>query len=270
MKKCYKVKNLFGPYIYNMATSEECDIVENHIKICNACAEDLRTRQMILKKAKFVLPLDDEISIQDDRFIENVYRRMALELLKRRSKQAFIQKYILQPSFAVVVVIIGIIFGLSRLNSPVLVKSMEVQVPMAKENRLYMQKVYVKAKATDKPIKPKVENKQYVESSKANTLLVNKEPLSYSDTAIKPHKSNATTSVIKSDDPMERLTDANMINYSLGDRRRAMAEYQRIIDDYPNTNAAIEAQNLLKIIMESEMIMNEEYLGKGGSIDKGI
>ncbi len=50
MKKCYKVKNLFGPYIYNIATNEERDAVESHIKICDKCAKDLRTRQIILKK----------------------------------------------------------------------------------------------------------------------------------------------------------------------------------------------------------------------------
>ncbi len=270
MKKCYKVKNLFGPYIYNIATDEERDIVESHIKTCNRCAEDLRTRQIILRKASSILPSESEVTIKDDRFTENVYRRLALEFLNRRSKQVFIQKYILQPSFAVTVIIIGIIFGLSRLNSPVLVRSIEVQVPMAVKNRIYEQKVYAQAKANDKQIKPKVENKQYVESSKITTVLVNKGALAYPDTAIEPEKSDVTTSVIQFDDSMERLTDANMINYSLGDRRRAIAEYQRIIDDYPNTNAAIEAQNLLKIIMESEMIMNEEYFGKGKSIDKGI
>ncbi|MGQ9609797.1 MAG: hypothetical protein ACUVWN_10860 [bacterium] len=266
MKKCYKVKNLFGPYIYNIATNEERDIVENHIKNCSKCANDLRTRQTILKRAIAILPTDNKISIQDERFTENVYKRLALEFLNHQSKQLFIKKYILRPSFAVAIAVIGIMFGMSRLNSPVLVKSTEVQIPKATESRLIEEKAYTQAKINNNKTKPKVKSKSYANSDIQSTTLVSQKDLAYSDTITKLND----TSVIQSDDLLERLTDANMINYSLGDRRRAIAEYQRIIDDYPNTNAAIEAQNLIKVIMESEMKISEEYIGEGKSIDKGI
>ncbi len=261
MKKCYKVKKLFGPYIYNIAENEERDIVENHIKICRKCADDLRTRQNILKRAEPTLLSYNQTAIQDERFAENVYKRLALEVLNHRSRQIFIQRYILRPSFALAIIIIGIMFSISRLNSPILVKSTEVRIPTAKEIRLHEQKTYAQAKITDSKSVPNAKKSYAI----PNEPLEKQSADDYSDNM---EKSDITADVIQSDDPMERLVDANMINYSLGDKRRAMAEYQRIIDDYPDTNAASQARNLLKLIMESEMRISEEYVGK--PIDKGI
>jgi len=46
--------------------------------------------------------------------------------------------------------------------------------------------------------------------------------------------------------------DADFVNYSLRDYSRALAEYRKIIEDYPDTDAAIEARGRIKAILDAE------------------
>ena len=53
-------------------------------------------------------------------------------------------------------------------------------------------------------------------------------------------------------DSRRRLEEANFIYYSLREPRRALAEYQWVVDYYPNTDDAREAKMKIKAILDSE------------------
>ncbi len=53
-------------------------------------------------------------------------------------------------------------------------------------------------------------------------------------------------------DSRRRLEYANFINYSLGDRMRALAEYQRLVDYHPDTDAAMEARGKIRVILGTQ------------------
>jgi len=49
-----------------------------------------------------------------------------------------------------------------------------------------------------------------------------------------------------------------LINYSLRQPQRALSRYQMIIDHYPDTDAAKEAQKRIKTILDSEYNYQDE------------
>ena len=95
MKKCDKIKDLFGPYLYNSVTPAERAAVEEHIENCEECADDLRSRQKVLETLRLDLQTEEMPQKTQDNFAYNVYRRIAGESLQQRSRQVFLRRFIL-------------------------------------------------------------------------------------------------------------------------------------------------------------------------------
>jgi hypothetical protein len=71
-------------------------------------------------------------------------------------------------------------------------------------------------------------------------------------------------------DLRRRLEDANFINYSLGDHRRALAAYQRLVDYYPDTDAAMEARVKIRAILDTEYSIRAENVDVEETTDREI
>lgn len=289
MNNCYKIKKLFGAYIYNGVTPEERAKVDEHIKKCEKCADDLRTRQVILESIKPSVIKPDEIPERaQDRVVEGVYKRIASESLKYRARQVRIRKYVLQPSLAMLLIIAVVTVGIIRFQpfdtlSPkpgtILTESDRSisAVKMATPDKEKAEETKKIAKVASQPTAP-VERMAQVPKAPAEseaTQTVKTEAFLYeaekpSLDMIKPATTDIMVSNSQQFNSWSRLVDANFINYSLGDYRRALAEYQRIIDDYPNTDAAIEAQKRIRVILGSEYDIPSEKTSAEKATDTEI
>jgi len=266
MRNCYKIKNLFGPYIYDRATSDERSAVEEHIRICEKCANDLKDRMAIFTKINFSLNEDEIIDPMPDKFIDSVYKKVALDALKNRSREVFIRKYILQPSLAMAILAIGILAGITRFNTPFTPVG---SVPLAQNtvetarspiigknsevNKLLDGKKIVRSitKAQVNVAKPKLPLEATHFAQPKDNALLSRTQISDSRSRLADARDSILVSQTQMSDSWTRLADANVTNYSLGDYKRAMSEYQKIIDDYPDTEAAYEAKNRINIIFSS-------------------
>jgi len=247
MKECSKIKKLFGAYLYNNATPTERDAVESHINDCEECASDLRSRQAVLEELKSNSQPDEIPQKAQDDFALNVYRKIASETLQRRSRRILLRRFILQPSLATLALAIVITIGFVRLQSPdIMHRPNTVRTDEAdrKEYRASLyekeffrrqgtpyetESVYAATEETSANIPSPLDADRFVR----NTLLP---------------------------DSRRRLEEANFIYYSLREPRRALAEYQWVVDYYPNTNDAREAKMKIKAILDSE------YRIQGGDV----
>ena len=241
MKECDKIRDLFGLYLYNSVTPTERSSVEQHIDECEECADDLRSRQKVLEKIQPSSQPEDMPQRTQDRFARGVYRRIALESLQRRSRQSFLRRFVLQPSLAAVALAAGIGIGFLRFHpGTIIVGEPAPSVAQADE--------------TDRR---ELRAASYMEEflERQGISYYTREP---GDTAVDGVSSTEQTS---SDidpfmqdrmltDSRHRLEDANLI-YSLGDAERALAAYQRLVDDHPDTDAAAEAQGKISVILNA-------------------
>jgi len=243
MKGCNKVKRLFGSYLYNSVTPTERVAVEEHIGRCEKCADDLRSRRKVLEKLELRPQLDEMPQRIQDNFAWNVYRRIALDALRRRSRRVFLRRFVLQPSLAAVVLIISIAISIPRFYpgpatvhkpSPVAVRPDETD-RRGLRAAFYVEEFF-RRQGTSYERKP-----GYAEASSG--VVTAERPSSDADHLMQG---------MLLPDLRRRLEDANFINYSLGDRRRALAEYQRLVDYYPDTDAAMEARLKIKGILDTE------------------
>jgi hypothetical protein len=226
MKECYKVKDLFGPYIYDSVTPEERVAVEEHIRTCEECAADLKSRKEVLDKLKPSLNMGEMPQRTRDNFTCNVYKRIALDALKSRTRQVFFQRFVLQPSIAVVAMAIIAIFGLTQFNMSFLNNNSyiadESEEADQKELRasLYMDEFFQNQGISHK------QEPVYAGMSKADPTF--------------PVEINENTQNLMMPVSQKRLEDANFINYSLGDRRQSLAEYQERIRSILDTNGQLQ------------------------------
>ena len=262
MKECYKVKKLFGAYLYDNITPTERDTVESHIDECEECAHDLRSRQTVLKKIK-PRPQPKAVAIpqkaQDD-FALNVYRRIASDTLRKRSHQVFLWRFVFQPSFAALVLAIGIAIGFVWLSSspdtilelsPVATRTDETD---KKEFRTALyEKEFFRRQGTSYESEPAYAAGSEVSASDSSSLNADR----FIRNTLLP-------------DSRRRLEEANFIYYSLREPRRALAEYQWVVDYYPDTDDAREARRKIKTLLDSEYSIQDEGVVVELTTDMGI
>jgi hypothetical protein len=246
MKKCYKIRNLFGPYLYNSTTPAERAAVEEHIDRCEKCADDLRSRRKILEKLKPNPQLGEIPQGTQEDFAWNVYRKIASDILRRRSRRVFLRRFVLQPSLAVLVVAVGITVGVFRFYpGPVTIHQPPPLASAADETdrkelraALYVEEFFRRQGVTHK------RDQGYTATDTAGQAI-------HTSSLQPPQDVSYLMQDVLIPDSRRRLEYANFINYSLGDPRRALAEYQKLVDDYPDTDAAMEARGVITTILDT-------------------
>jgi len=256
MKECDKVRGLFGSYIYGGTTPDERDAVDNHIKDCENCASELQSLQNILEKVNPDSQLDDTSQRTQDDFARNVYKRIASDVLRRRSKHIFLRKFVLQPSLAGVALVVAIaVFrfypGIATVSEPSHI-SVSVDENSKKELRASL------------AVKEFFGREGTLQESEMSYASMEKTPL--------PERSSSDLERFTQylPDSERLLQSADFINYSLGDRRRALAEYQRLVDYYPETDAAMEAKERIRSIRGAEYDIQIEKVDAKQPADIGI
>jgi hypothetical protein len=257
MKECDKIKRLFGPYLYNSVTPAERAVVEGHIDKCEKCAEDLRTRREVLGKIEPDLQLGEMPQRTQDNFAWNVYRRIASDALQRRSRQIVLRRLVLQPSLAAVALVVVAIGVLRFYPGPATIRE-----PSSVAVR------------TDETNKRGLRAALYVEEFfRRQGTSYEREPVVDSEPATTEQPSSDIDHLMQGmllPDLRRRLEDANFINYSLGDHRRALAAYQRLVDYYPDTDAAMEARVKIRAILDTEYSIRAENVDAGRSKGNGV
>jgi len=243
MRQCYKIRNLFGSYLYNSISPEERAEVDNHIKTCQKCADDLHSQRKTLDKISAFTRVDDLQQMDQDRFMWNVYKRIASETIKRRSRSVFITRYVLQPAVATLVVASVITIGVLRFNPNDNGLSPETYITSVELPHL------VKRELQDNLFK-----RSEVQLSKKKTTVVATKPsdIKRSTPITEQEKPDVLVSKEMSSNSRNLLISADIINYSLKDPRKALARYDMIVNYYPNTDAAQEAKERIKSILDSE------------------
>ena len=259
MKKCDKIRDLFGAYIHNDVTPIERADVAEHIKSCEICADDLESRQKVMTKLKPAPQLNAvPLTTQAD-FASNVYRRIALNAMQRQTRHVFRQRFILRPAFAVLVLTAVLTIAVIRFHPG---DHIVQKLPsVAEADETIQKKLRANLHVTEffrgQGIIQRSES-GYVSVGSASTA----EPLS-------PDMGHFAQNTVLPDS-RRRLREANLINYSLGDRGRALAEYQQLVDYYPDTDAATEARERIKAIQGTGSSTQPENFRAERLADSGI
>lgn len=258
MKKCDKVKDLFGAYLHDDVTSAERAEVEEHISDCEECAVDLRSRQKVLEMLK-PDPQPDEIPQgTQDEFAWNVYRRIARDAANQRSRQIRTRRFILQPALATVALVAILVIAVSQFHPG---DSGRNLAPVA---------------AVDRTAQAELRVKEVIEEYLARQGMLPERGLSYTttDRASVADRSPSDVSYRVQDallpDLQRRLESASFIDYSLGDRKRALAEYRQLVDYYPGTDVAEEARGRIRAISGMEYGIQIEDVDERQITDMGI
>jgi hypothetical protein len=272
MRQCYKIRNLFGSYLYNSISPEERAEVDNHIKTCQKCADDLHSQRKTLDKISIFTRVDDSQQIDQDRFMWNVYKRIASETVKRRSRSVFITRYVLQPAVATLIVVSVITIGVLRFNPNDDNLSPEISITSVDLPH------FVKREAPQNNLFKGSE----VQLSKKKTTVVTTKTFSLrrvteeqtdvkNSTPITEHeKPDVLVSKEMSSNSRNLLISADIINYSLKDPRKALSRYDMIVNYYPNTDAAQEAKERIKSILDSEFSSQSESSNVEDTANAGI
>jgi hypothetical protein len=121
MGECSRISILYGFYVYGDVTTEEKNIVEEHISRCKNCALEIDSLKEILQ----LLRLEPELSIPEgimDNFETNVYMRIAAETIQNPGSEAiqqlrknifadFWERFLIRPSFILRTVPIAVALG---------------------------------------------------------------------------------------------------------------------------------------------------------------
>ncbi len=254
MSKCYKVKNLFGSYIYNTITPEERAEVEEHVKTCQKCAEDLRTQQEALAMIRMPQSIDESaLQLDEGRFMWNVYRRIALESMKRTSRQVTLRKFVFQPAIATVAIVFVMALVVTRFDNPespdytftpvasntttALPEIAELSAEIRESKQAGIERAFVEEESP-KPMDRIVAKGSATAKKKAESVIQT--------------RPDFLLTQVRLSNSREWLMNADVINYSLGEPQRALSKYQMIVEHYPDTDAAREAQKRIKTILNSE------------------
>jgi len=257
MKQCYKIRNLFGSYLYNTITPEERIEVENHLQTCQKCSEDLKTRRIALDKVGVYMV--DSKDIDQERFMWNVYRKIAEDAIRQKKRQVTIRKFVLQPAIATLAIALIVTFGVAKFrlnNIP------ESPIPTAS-----IQNQGETKKATEQIVKAKP---MITEKIRRRSTVVSKSETKKQKPAIIQPKPDVLTAKSELSNSRDWLMDADFTYFSLGDSRRALSKYDMIINRYPNTEAAIEAQKRINAIISSEYSTENENSSNIELIKTGI
>lgn len=272
MKECYKIKKLFGPYIYNKITPAEHQAVEEHIKICNRCLDDLRSRQVVLGKFMLHLqPGEMTQGIQDD-FALNVYKKIALDVLKQRSQRITMRKFVLHPSLAVAALLIVVAIGFLRFypgqaREDTRVISFTVNIPSNAGKAEKRKPLYAREFTKSQSIRQEGKSKTIADDKKTT---ISEQPPEVSTASRLSSDMDKLMHDSLIPDARRLLEEANFINFSLGEPRRALAEYQRVVDNYPNTDDAREARTRINSILSSEYRIQVQEAVLEEATDMGI
>jgi DNA-binding XRE family transcriptional regulator len=268
VSKCYKIKNLFGSYIYNTISQEEKSDVDEHIKTCKKCAEDLRTQQETIEIFKVKQNIDyDDLLLDEESFVSNVYRRIAIESIKQKSRQVKLRKFVYQPALATAFAIIIIAFVFTRID-----------------NIKYPENKYIPIVSNTVTELPEIDDREEVkqdavllkntiksDSNKATEKVLVKIPIVVKKQGeVKQSRAKILLTEAKITNSRDWLLNADLINYSLGEPLRALSKYQMIIDHYPDTEAAKEAQKRIKTILDSEFTNQREEFTLETELNDGI
>jgi hypothetical protein len=263
MRQCYKIRNLFGSYLYNSISSEERAEVEKHVETCHKCAEDLQTRRKALDKIGVYTHTTDVPQIDQEQFMWNVYKRIASETLKRRSRRVFVTRYVLQPAFATLVIVSVITIGALRFNSNDNTElSNDISVTSIQLPNL--------AKKETKQSNPFKETERQLSKKKITVASVKPSEAKKPTPIKEQRKTDVLVSKERSSNSRNWLMDADIINYSLKDPRKALTRYEMIINYYPDTDAAQEAKKRINSILNSESILRDESSNLEDMANTGI
>jgi hypothetical protein len=234
MKGCDKVRGLFGSYIYGGMTPGERAAVDNHIRDCESCASELQSLQKILEKMGSDPQFDDISQTTQDDFTRNVYKRIASDVLRRRSKQIFLRKFVLQPSLAGIV--LAVVIAVFRFQPGL------VTVSEPSHTAVLTDETSKKELRASLAVKEFFGREGTPREPEMTYTVMREAPLT------EPSSSDLDRLVQDLSDSERLLQSADFINYSLRDRRRALAEYLRVVDYYPETDAAMEAKERIRAI----------------------
>ncbi len=258
MKKCDKIKDLFGAYLQDDVTPSERATVEEHISSCEKCAVDLKSRQRVLEMIK-PAPPPDEIpqKIQDD-FAWNVYRRIAADTMHQRTRRVFVRRFVLQPTFAAVAIVAVLAIGVTQFRPD---SKLQKLTPVAANNRNIQKELRAKLK-----VKEFFQEQGMVFEDESDYAMSDETTVAHGSSSDVSHR--AQTSLLP--DSQRRWENANFIHYSLGDWKRALAEYRQLVDDFPDTDYAREAQVMISTISGMEYGNVVETVDEEQSISMGI
>jgi hypothetical protein len=272
MKQCQKIKDLFGSYLYNTITLNERTEVEKHLQTCQECSEDLKTRHKVLGKIGKYIADSENANVDQERFMWNVYKKIATDSIRQKRKQMVVRKFVLQPAIATFAVVLIISFVAIKFRSNdafettgnIPVASVQSSKEANKETKqIILSKQIVKAK-------PMIIEK----TKRENTTTVAKKANEKPKSSFVQSKPDVLISKAKSSNSSNWLKDADFIYFSLNDSMRALSKYEMIIKHYPDTDAAREAKIRIDAIIGSEIgsefSSQEENTGNIELIKTGI
>ena len=203
---------------------------------------------------------DDRAPEPGSDFVWDVYRRIAADSLKRRSRQVFVRRFVLQPSLAVALLVIGLTVGFQHYRPKTTPET--TSLPVMTENQtankqelrasLYLSEFFKRQGSGQAPA--------IAHASEVSVSHVQR------PTSVEGYLSSNS----RIPDARRLLEDADLLNYSMKDRKRALAKYQRLVDNYPGTDAAQEAQSRIKGIWNSVYSIEPEQTAVSYNVDSGI
>lgn len=258
MKKCDKIKDSFGAYLLDDVTPSERATVEEHISSCEKCAVDLKSRQKVLEMIKPAPPADEIPQKTQDNFTLNVYRRIAADTMHQRSRQVFVRRFVLQPTFAAVAIVAVLAIGVTQFRPD---SKLQKLTPVAINDR-----------TIQKELRAKLEVEKFFQHQ--GMVFEDESDYAMPDEVTVAHGSSSDAShrvqISLLPDSQRRWENANFIHYSLGDRKRALAEYRQLIDIFPGTDVAKEAQVMIRTISGMEYGNEVETVVEEQSVSMGI
>ncbi|MFC1715420.1 tol-pal system YbgF family protein, partial [Candidatus Poribacteria bacterium] len=220
---------------------------------------DLQSRQKVLEMLK-PAPQPDTIpqKIEDD-FAWNVYRRIARDAMHQRSRRIRTRRFVLQPAFAAVALATVLVIGVIQFHPG--------DSPIQKLPHIA---------AADRDAQAELKVKELRDEFLARQGMIPENESSYltTDNVSNTYRSSSDVDHRVQDallpDSRRRLEYASFIYYSLGDRKRALAEYRQLVDYYPGTDVAEEAQGRIRAISGMEYGIQVEDVSEERIADMGI
>jgi hypothetical protein len=249
MKQCQKIKDLFGSYLYNTITLSERTEVEKHLQTCQECTEDLKTRHKALGKIGKYITDSENADVDQERFMWNVYKKIATDSIRQKRRQVVVRKFVLQPAIATLAVTLIISFVAVKFRSnDVFETTGNIPIASVQSSNETNKETKQIAKARPKNVE-KTKQGNITDAKKANEKPKSSFVQSKPDVLISKAKSSNSSNLLK---------DADFIYFSLNDSMRALSKYEIIIKHYPDTDAAREAKNRIDTIIGSEFSSQEE------------
>ena len=267
MKQCQKIKDLLGSYLYNTITLNERTEVEKHLQTCQECTEDLKTRHKALGKIGKYVTGSENADVDQERFMWNVYKKIATDSIRQKRRQVVVRKFLLQPAIATLAVALIISFVAVKFRSNdvfettgnIPVASVQSSNETNKEtNQIILSRQIAKAKS------------MIVEKTKQGNTTVAKKANEKLKSSFVQSKPDVLISKARLSNSSNWLKDADFTYFSLNDSVRALSKYEMIIKHYPETDAAREAKSRIDTIIGSEFSSQEENTGNIELIKTGI